>query len=71
MFQAELRRLCFGRAVIRDIVPMEHAASMIGYVTMAMTIMPMLAPAVGGIFEEQWRYSLRLMYLWDDYHRFV
>ncbi len=54
-----------GRAVIRDIVPMEHAASMIGYVTMAMTIMPMLAPAVGGILEEQlnWRYSLRLMYL--------
>ena len=53
-----------GRAVIRDIVPMEHAASMIGYVTMAMTIMPMLAPALGG-FEEQlnWRYSLRLMYL--------
>ena len=54
-----------GRAVIRDIVPMEHAASMIGYVTMAMTIMPMLAPAIGGILEEQlnWRYSLRLMYL--------
>ena len=54
-----------GRAVIRDIVPMEHAASMIGYVTMAMTIMPMLAPALGGILEEQlnWRYSLRLMYL--------
>ena len=42
-----------GRAVIRDIVPMEHAASMIGYVTMAMTIMPMLAPALGGILEEQ------------------
>jgi len=54
-----------GRAIVRDIVPMEHAASMIGYVTMAMTIMPMLAPAVGGILEEQlnWRYSLRLMYL--------
>ena len=53
-----------GRAIIRDIVPMEHAASMIGYVTMAMTIMPMLAPAVGGVLEEQlnWRYSLRLMY---------
>ena len=30
-----------------------------------MTIMPMLAPALGGILEEQlnWRYSLRLMYL--------
>ena len=54
-----------GRAVIRDIVPMEHAASMIGYVTMAMTIMPMLAPAIGGILEEQlhWRYSIRLMYV--------
>ena len=54
-----------GRAIIRDIVPMEHAASMIGYVTMAMTIMPMFAPAIGGIIEEQlhWQYSVRLMYI--------
>ena len=51
--------------IIRDIVPMEHAASMIGYVTMAMTIMPMFAPAIGGIIEEQlhWQYSVRLMYI--------
>ena len=53
-----------GRAVIRDIVPMEHAASMIGYVTMSMTIMPMLGPAIGGLIEEHmhWQVSLRLMY---------
>ena len=44
---------------------MEHAASMIGYVTMAMTIMPMFAPAIGGLLEENfhWQYSVRLMYL--------
>ena len=37
---------------------------MIGYVTMAMTIMPMLAPALGDLEEQlNWRYSLRLMYL--------
>jgi DHA1 family bicyclomycin/chloramphenicol resistance-like MFS transporter len=54
-----------GRAIIRDIVPMEHAASMIGYVTMAMTIMPMLGPAIGGLIEEHshWQLSFRLMYV--------
>jgi len=53
-----------GRAIVRDIVPMEHAASMIGYVTMSMTIMPMLGPAIGGLIEEHfhWQITLRFMY---------
>jgi DHA1 family bicyclomycin/chloramphenicol resistance-like MFS transporter len=40
------------RAIVRDMVPMEQAASMIGYVTMGMTIVPMIGPMAGGILEE-------------------
>ena len=52
-----------GRAIVRDLVRADEAASMIGYITMAMTIMPMLGPAIGGVIEEYftWQYSFRLM----------
>lgn len=40
------------RAIIRDMVPMEQAASMIGYVTMGMTLVPMVGPTIGGLLEE-------------------
>ena len=44
--------MVLGRAIVRDMVSMNQAASMIGYITMAMTIMPMLGPAIGGLIEE-------------------
>ena len=52
-----------GRAIVRDLVNMDRAASLIGYITMAMTIMPMLGPAIGGIVEEysEWQLSFRIM----------
>jgi DHA1 family bicyclomycin/chloramphenicol resistance-like MFS transporter len=40
------------RAVVRDMVPQDQAASMIGYVTMGMSIVPMMGPAAGGILDE-------------------
>lgn len=40
--------LVLGRASIRDMVGQRQAASMIGYVTMAMSVIPMIAPAIGG-----------------------
>lgn len=40
------------RAIVRDMVPMEKAASMIGYVTMGMALVPMVGPAIGGILQE-------------------
>lgn len=48
------------RAIVRDLVPMEKAASMIGYVTMGMTLVPMLTPVVAGLLEEWygWRAPL-------------
>ena len=55
--------MVLGRAIVRDMVSMNQAASMIGYITMAMTIMPMLGPAIGGLIEEnfEWQASFRLM----------
>lgn len=44
--------MALSRAVIRDMVPAEQAASMIGYVTMAMSVVPMIGPAVGGWLDE-------------------
>ncbi len=48
------------RAVIRDAWPREEAASVLGYVTMGMTIAPMVAPVLGSLLEERfgWRASM-------------
>lgn len=40
------------RAIVRDMVPMEEAASMIGYVTMGMTLVPMVGPTLGGYLND-------------------
>lgn len=40
--------LVLGRAVVRDLYPRDQAASMIGYVTMGMAIVPMVGPVIGG-----------------------
>ncbi|WP_101341300.1 multidrug effflux MFS transporter [Cereibacter azotoformans] len=40
------------RAVVRDMVPDEQAASMIGYVTMGMSLVPMIGPVIGGVLDE-------------------
>ncbi|WP_424944206.1 multidrug effflux MFS transporter [Aliiroseovarius crassostreae] len=40
------------RAAIRDMVPGDRAASMIGYVTMGMSLVPMLAPTLGGFLDQ-------------------
>ncbi|WP_134681198.1 multidrug effflux MFS transporter [Paracoccus ravus] len=51
------------RAVVRDMVPAESAASMIGYVTMGMSLVPMIAPTIGGVLDESfgWRASFITM----------
>jgi MFS transporter, DHA1 family, multidrug resistance protein len=49
--------LTIARTIVRDIYPREQAASMIGYVTMGMVVAPMIAPALGGVLDENfgWR----------------
>ena len=44
--------LVLSRAIVRDMVPMERAASMIGYVTMGMSVAPMIGPMAGGFLHE-------------------
>ena len=52
MFQAVIAvAMVLARAVVRDIYPQDQAASMIGYVAMGMSLVPMIAPAIGGLLE--------------------
>lgn len=45
--------LVLPRAIIRDVVDTNEAASRIGYVTMGMSVVPMAAPALGGFLSGQ------------------
>jgi DHA1 family bicyclomycin/chloramphenicol resistance-like MFS transporter len=51
--------MVLSRAIVRDMVPAEQAASMIGYVTMGMALVPMIGPTIGGILDQffGWRAS--------------
>ncbi|WP_170347978.1 MULTISPECIES: multidrug effflux MFS transporter [Ruegeria] len=44
--------MVLSRAAVRDLYDQDQAASMIGYVTMGMAIVPMIGPAIGGLLEE-------------------
>ena len=44
--------MVLSRAIVRDIVEDKKAASMIGYVTMGMAMVPMFAPAIGGFLND-------------------
>lgn len=51
------------RAVVRDMVPEAEAASMIGYVTMGMSLVPMIGPVIGGVLDEAfgWQANFALL----------
>ena len=44
--------MVLGRAVVRDVYDRERSASAIAYITMAMVVAPMLAPAIGGVLTD-------------------
>lgn len=44
--------MVLSRAMVRDVVPQDEAASTLGYVTMGMSLVPMLAPMIGGHIDE-------------------
>ena len=44
--------MVLSRAAVRDMVPQAEAASMIGWVTMGMALVPMVGPAFGGVLDE-------------------
>jgi DHA1 family bicyclomycin/chloramphenicol resistance-like MFS transporter len=49
--------LVLSRAIVRDIYPRDASASVLGYVTMGMVMMPMIAPGLGGLLDQNfgWR----------------
>lgn len=57
--------MVLSRAVVRDMVPQEQAASMIGYVTMGMSIVPMVGPAIGGVLDTAfgWQANFWLLFI--------
>ncbi|SHI38820.1 multidrug effflux MFS transporter [Wenxinia saemankumensis] len=57
--------MVLSRAVVRDIVPAAESASMIGYVTMGMSLVPMVGPMIGGALDQLagWRASFTFLAL--------
>ena len=57
--------LVLSRAVIRDLYGREQSASILAYVTMAMVVVPMFAPAIGGYLDVWygWRAGFALVLL--------
>ncbi|WP_090028135.1 multidrug effflux MFS transporter [Lutimaribacter saemankumensis] len=57
--------MVLSRAVVRDMFTQDRAASMIGYVTMGMAVVPMIGPAIGGLLEELfgWHANFILLFL--------
>ncbi len=45
------------RAAVRDMFEQDRAASMLGYVTMGMAVVPMIGPAIGGALDEAFGWS--------------
>ena len=56
--------MVLSRAVVRDIVPKDQAASMIGYVTMGVAVVPMVGPVIGGVLGEAfgWQATFWLLF---------
>ena len=44
--------MVLSRAIIRDLYDQDQSASMIGYVTMGMAIVPMISPGLGGLLDQ-------------------
>ncbi len=57
--------MVLSRAVVRDMHPQDQAASMIGYVTMGMALVPMIGPLIGGVLEQifSWQASFAFLIL--------
>ncbi|MCB6179703.1 Bcr/CflA family efflux MFS transporter [Rhodobacter sp. Har01] len=55
--------MVLSRAIVRDMVSDAQAASMIGYVTMGMSVVPMIGPVIGGVLDEAfgWQANFALL----------
>ncbi|MDW3183614.1 multidrug effflux MFS transporter [Roseobacter sp.] len=57
--------MVLSRAAVRDMFEQDKAASMIGYVTMGMAIVPMVSPMLGGVLDELfgWRANFWALFI--------
>jgi DHA1 family bicyclomycin/chloramphenicol resistance-like MFS transporter len=55
--------MVLSRAIVRDMVPQDQAASMIGYVTMGMALIPMVGPMIGGALDEVFGWRANFVFL--------
>ncbi|SPF78322.1 Bicyclomycin resistance protein [Pseudoprimorskyibacter insulae] len=55
--------MVLSRAVVRDIYPANQAASMIGYVTMGMSVVPMVGPVIGGMLGDAFGWKANFVLL--------
>jgi DHA1 family bicyclomycin/chloramphenicol resistance-like MFS transporter len=55
--------MALSRAIVRDMVPQDQAASMIGYVTMGMALVPMVGPAIGGLLDQLFGWQATFVFL--------
>lgn len=57
--------IVLSRAAVRDMYPQNRAASMLGYVTMGVAVVPMVGPAIGGALDGLfgWTSSFWLMFI--------
>lgn len=55
--------MVLARAIVRDTVNIDEAASRMGYITMGMAVVPMIGPAIGGVLDEiyGWQSTFVLM----------
>ena len=51
MQAAVVTAMVLSRAVVRDLYPQDQAASMLGYVMMGMSVVPMVGPMLGGTLQ--------------------
>ncbi len=64
MLQASIATsLALSRAIVRDMVDEDRAASMIGYVTLGMSVVPMLGPVIGGALDEVYGWQASFLVL--------
>ncbi len=57
--------LSLSRATVRDVFPREKSASVLAYISMAMVVVPMVGPMIGGLLTEHasWRVIFALLAL--------
>ena len=55
--------IVLSRAIVRDLFPPEKSASMIGYVTIGMALIPMIGPTIGGTLDQLYGWRSSFLFL--------